>query len=68
MRKKTWALGVALVLALGACGQTLGEQALYGGAAGALGGAAVGGDPLVGAAVSAAGNIAYCQMYPHMCN
>jgi len=52
---------------LAACGDTVGEQALFGGAAGAVGAAAVDGDPVVGAAVGAAGNTLYCQQYPSRC-
>lgn len=52
---------------LAACGDTLGEQALIGGGAGALASEAAGGDALTGAAVGAAGNVAYCQTYPSRC-
>lgn len=60
-------LGLVALLGLSACGDTIGEQALLGGAAG--GGTAVvaGGDPLTGAAVGAAANVAYCQTYPERC-
>lgn len=58
---------VAAILALGACGDTLGEQALLGAGAGATGAAVLDGDPLTGAAVGAAANIAYCQRYPSRC-
>ncbi|MGX0975175.1 hypothetical protein ACSSVY_000873 [Roseovarius sp. MBR-51] len=61
---------ILAVLALGtlvACGDTVPEQALLGGGAGALTGAAVGGSVLTGAAVGAAGNVVYCQAYPGRC-
>ncbi len=67
MQKKTWIVAAGLLLGLAACGDSVGEQALFGGGAGALGGAAIGGDPVTGAAVGAAGNIAYCQTYPQRC-
>ncbi|WP_417726133.1 hypothetical protein [Roseovarius sp.] len=65
--------GIAPVLALlafgtlAACGDTIPEQALLGGGAGALTGAVVGGSVVTGAAVGAAGNVVYCQAYPGRC-
>ncbi|SEL77920.1 hypothetical protein SAMN05443999_10811 [Roseovarius azorensis] len=53
--------------ALVACGDTVPEQALLGGGAGAIAGAAVGGSVITGAAVGAAGNVVYCQAYPGRC-
>ena len=67
MRTRLAATGLAALLALGACGQTLGEQAIIGAGAGAVGSAALGGDPVRGAVVGGAGNVAFCQMYPHQC-
>nr|WP_245243021.1 hypothetical protein [Pararhodobacter sp. SW119] len=64
---KTFVLACAVLVALAGCGRTLGEQALYGGGAGALGSAALGGDPLTGAAIGAGGNILYCQTNPGRC-
>ncbi|MCR9157501.1 MAG: hypothetical protein NXH80_09645 [Rhodobacteraceae bacterium] len=58
---------VVALFGLSACGDTLGEQALLGGAAGGGTAVAAGGDPLTGAAVGAAANIAYCQTYPERC-
>ncbi len=55
------------LLALAGCGDTVGEQALIGGGAGAVGSAVVGGDPLVGAAVGAGGNVLFCQLNPRQC-
>ena len=64
-----WRVATAFtaVLAVTACGDTLGEQALLGGAAGAGAAVATGGDPLTGAAVGGAANVAYCQTYPERC-
>lgn len=67
MRIKGIILGLSLLGALGACGDTIGEQAIIGGGAGALAGLAVGGDPVTGAVVGGAGNVAFCQMYPSQC-
>lgn len=64
---KSFTLPLAAVAALAACGQTVGEQALFGGGAGAIGSAALGGDPIAGAAVGAGGNVLFCQAYPHRC-
>lgn len=61
---------ILFVLAFGtlvACGDTIPEQALLGGGAGALTGAAVGGSVVTGAAVGAAGNVVYCQANPGRC-
>ena len=52
---------------LAACGDTLGEQALLGGAAGAGAAVATSGDPFIGAAIGVAANVAYCQTYPERC-
>lgn len=58
---------VAAVVGLAACGQTVPEQALLGAGAGALGTAVVGGNAATGALVGAAGNVLYCQQFPHRC-
>lgn len=60
-------LGVLALGALVACGDTVPEQALIGGGAGALTTAVVGGSVVTGAAVGAAGNVVYCQAYPGRC-
>jgi deoxyxylulose-5-phosphate synthase len=67
MSLKTFIIGVALCGTLAACGETLGEQALAGGAIGAS--AAVLGDGTVtkGIAIGAVTNIAYCQLNPDQC-
>ncbi|WP_120503683.1 hypothetical protein [Sulfitobacter mediterraneus] len=53
---------------LAACGDTLGEQALGGAAIGAGAAAITSGSLAQGAAIGAAGNIAYCQLNPGKCN
>ncbi|MCC6006658.1 MAG: hypothetical protein JJU40_03170 [Rhodobacteraceae bacterium] len=58
---------VAAVLGLAACGNSVPEQALFGAGAGALGAAALGGNAATGAVVGAAGNVLYCQQFPHLC-
>ncbi|MBV0913928.1 hypothetical protein [Anianabacter salinae] len=67
---KTFALVAALGAAftLSACGENLGQQGLLGAGAGAGVAAVTGGNALTGAAVGAAGNVAYCQTYPSRCN
>ena len=55
------ALALAICTGLSACGDNVGEQALFGGGAGALGAAVLNADPIVGAAVGAAGNVLYCK-------
>jgi osmotically inducible lipoprotein OsmB len=64
---KAFVLSCAMLVALVGCGRTVGEQALFGGGAGAIGSAALGGDPVAGAAVGAGGNILFCQAYPDRC-
>ena len=62
--------GAVAVLALGvlaACGETIGEQAVIGGVAGAGTAAVLDGNILTGAAVGAAGNTIYCQANPGKC-
>lgn len=61
MQRMTLALAVLSTLGLAACGDTLTEQALYGGAAGIGVGAVTGGDLATSAVVGALGNVAYCQ-------
>ncbi|WP_439522887.1 hypothetical protein [Marivita sp.] len=65
--KPSVAAALVALLGLAACGETLGEQALLGGATGAGTAVATGGDPLTGAAVGGAANVAYCQTYPERC-
>ncbi|MWD27017.1 hypothetical protein E0K89_005955 [Aquicoccus sp. SCR17] len=58
----------AAALGLSACGDTLGEQAVLGGASGAGASIVAGADPVTGAVVGGAANVAYCQLYPGRCN
>lgn len=67
IRTSARAIAACGLFALAACGDTLGEQALLGGAAGAGTAVVTDGDPVTGAAVGAAANIAYCQAYPERC-
>lgn len=67
MPLKTWILVSAAALGLSACGDTFAEQALFGAGAGAAGAAVVDGDPVTGAVVGAAGNVAYCRANPGKC-
>ena len=54
--------------ALAACGDTTQEQALYGAGAGLAGSLLVVGNPVLGAAAGAAGNLFYCNENPGKCN
>ena len=67
MRNLAKVTAVLALTGLAACGDTLGEQALIGGAVGAGTAAAVDGDVTTGAVVGAAGNVAYCRTYPNRC-
>ncbi|MBR9763902.1 MAG: hypothetical protein GYB53_10355 [Rhodobacteraceae bacterium] len=67
MFKKSWILAGVLLTGLAACGDTLGEQAVVGGAAGVGAAAVTGGSVGTGALVGAAGNVAYCQANPGAC-
>jgi hypothetical protein len=68
MQLKTMAIGITLAGALAACGDTVGEQALIGGAVGAGTAVVTDGSLAQGAAIGAAGNLLYCQAYPRQCN
>ncbi|KIC43279.1 hypothetical protein RA27_08340 [Ruegeria sp. ANG-R] len=67
MRISRTFLALATCAGLAACGGSTGEQAILGGGAGALGAAVLSADPLLGAAVGAAGNVLYCKTQ-HNCN
>ncbi|MGR3762336.1 hypothetical protein ACUXV3_19720 (plasmid) [Roseobacteraceae bacterium NS-SX3] len=58
---------VALCAGLAACGDTTGEQVLYGAGAGAAGAAVLDTNIAAGAAVGAAANVIYCKENPHKC-
>lgn len=68
MRHSRIIIALGLVAGLAACGDTVGERAILGGAAGAGAAAAFSGNIATGAALGAAGNVVYCEMYPHKCN
>ncbi|GAB4539822.1 MAG: hypothetical protein Tsb0024_10480 [Ruegeria sp.] len=61
MRASRVILALAACAGITACGDTTGEQAILGGGVGAIGAAVVSADPIVGAAVGAAGNVLYCK-------
>lgn len=64
---KTFTAILTLCGTLAACGETIGEQALVGTAVGAGAAVVVSGSILQGAAIGAAGNLAYCQLKPSKC-
>ena len=66
LRSKT-GLALALVTGVAACGDTFGEQALYGAGAGAGAAAVLDGNIFTGAAVGLAANVLYCQENPGKC-
>ncbi len=67
MFKIRFAVLLAVMGGLAACGDTLGEQALIGAGAGAGTAVVLDGDVATGAVVGAAGNVAFCQLYPEQC-
>ena len=67
MSFKTTLLALGMCGALGACGDTIGEQVFAGGAIGAGAAAVTSGDIIQGAAIGAVGNLAYCQVSPESC-
>ena len=68
MQNLTWAGLAAAALVLAGCGDTTGEQALFGAGAGAAGAAILDGDIATGAVVGAAGNMLFCSQYPDRCD
>ncbi|SFQ96305.1 hypothetical protein [Poseidonocella sedimentorum] len=56
------------LVGLAGCGDTMGEQLIYGAAAGAGAAVATDGDIATGAVVGAGANAAYCQTNPGACN
>lgn len=66
-RAKLLAVAVVGFAGLAACGDTVGEQALVGGAAGIGTSVVTGGNAGTGAVVGAAANVAYCQTNPGAC-
>ncbi|MEM6305790.1 MAG: hypothetical protein AAF744_13815 [Pseudomonadota bacterium] len=67
MSFKAVVISAVLLGGLVACGETVGEQALAGGAIGAGAAAVTQGTLWKGAAIGAAGNLAYCQLNPGKC-
>lgn len=67
MRIKIFALMGVAALGLSACGDTVGEQGLVGAAGGAGAAVVLDGDPLLGGALGAIGNVAFCQKFPERC-
>lgn len=65
--KRAIALACALCAGLASCGDTFGEQALYGAGAGAGTAALIDGNIYTGAALGAAANVLYCQQDPSRC-
>lgn len=68
MQLRTLAFILVSTAGLAACGQTLGDQALGGAAIGAGTAAITDGSIGTGAAIGAAGNVAYCQANPGKCS
>ena len=67
MRAKPIFLVLATCAGLAACGDTMGEQALYGAGAGLAGSAILDTDPVLGVAAGAAANVLYCREHPGKC-
>lgn len=67
MQVKHIALALALCGGLTACGQTTGEQVVYGASAGALGSLLLDGNPVTGAAIGTAANLIFCKENPSKC-
>jgi len=67
MSAKPWIIAMACAVGLASCGETLGEQLIYGAGAGAAGAVVTDGDVATGAVVGAAANAAYCQANPGAC-
>jgi len=67
MQIKSLALFGIAALVLAGCGETLGQQALFGAGAGATGAVLLEGDLATGTVLGALGNVAYCQTYPERC-
>ncbi|MEL7262378.1 MAG: hypothetical protein AAFU63_03280 [Pseudomonadota bacterium] len=59
---KPVAFAIVASLGLAACGDTVGERAIIGGAVGAGAAAVTSGSVVTGAAVGAAGNIVACEL------
>jgi len=66
--QRKYLLAAAGLIALSACGDTIGEQAAVGAAAGAGTALLLDGDVLLGAAGGVAANVAFCQANPSRCD
>ena len=67
MRIRLFAATGIIAFALAGCGDTFAEQSLLGAGAGAGTAAVLGGSPVLGGLLGAAGNVAYCDRYPSRC-
>jgi len=67
MQTKLWILAAATAFGLSACGDNMGERALIGAGAGVATAAVLDGDLGSAAVLGAAGNVAYCEIYPSRC-
>ncbi|MEP1963529.1 MAG: hypothetical protein ABJP79_08635 [Tateyamaria sp.] len=67
MALRPFTLAIIATLGLAACGDTVTEQALIGGAVGAGAGAVVGGSVLTGAAIGVGANVLYCEVANNDC-
>jgi len=67
MRYKFAAAGLAVILALGACGETDFERGVTGAAIGAVGASLTGNDPLVGGAIGAGVGVLCDDLTPQYC-
>ncbi|MCD9148876.1 hypothetical protein [Pseudophaeobacter flagellatus] len=67
MRAIIFTLGFGAAATLSACGDTTGEQVIFGAGAGAAGSALLHGNLVTGAAVGAAANLIYCKENPRKC-
>ena len=67
MRARIFLAALPLCGLLVACGDTTGEQIVYGGGAGVVGAALLDANLVTGAAVGVAANLVYCQQNPRKC-
>ena len=67
MRILSLAGALAFAVSVAGCGDTVGEQALIGSAAGVGAAVLVDGDPVAGGIVGAGANVAVCQLNPGRC-
>lgn len=67
MALKPIALAVVASLGLAACGDTVTDRAVIGGAVGAGAAAVTSGSVVTGAAVGAGANVLYCELNPGKC-